>query len=460
MLFRRPIEGAPRRPALRMACLTMASNPTPVPLVESCGDELRALLSPVTPETFVHAYWGRKALFVKGFPDKYRGMFDRDAFIHALAQGGPAAPDFLRASFDKKEGGTSGQVASVAFNASPDQAVPLFRAGATLCATQMEARVPTLAPFVAAIKRQLGYPGRATFNAYLSPPGAGFNWHFDGRVASTMQIEGTKRWRFSNGTAVAWPRGNGAVRADGSGTYVDGKGVSGAWEQIAPLDLNETTEVLLEPGDLLVLPAGAWHEACGGEGGSLALNLSFTPVSYTLLVRELLDRALGTDPGWRGPSPLLARADGVPGEVDPRGLAAIAAQLARAARSLATLAADDTAMVEIWTSFVHATGLGHRGVLAPQAAPVEKHERLRVRADGDVTARLADGGAKLCLFVGTSGRLDLTGNERVLVQRMLAARSFSVAECEAWDGVARSWDQLAPILTQLVRAGLLERVTP
>src|SRR5208282_3237135 len=107
--------------------------------------------------------------------------------------------------------------ASVAFRASLEQAVPLFNAGATLCVTQMETRVPRLAPFLAAIKRQLGYPGKVSFNAYLSPPEAGFNWHFDGRIASTLQIEGSKRWRFSNRTAVPWPHSNGALRADGTG---------------------------------------------------------------------------------------------------------------------------------------------------------------------------------------------------------------------------------------------------
>jgi len=439
----------------------MTSRGAQVPLVEAVGDELRALLSPVSPETFVHEYWARKALFVKGFPGKYRGLFDRDVFIQALAQGGPAAPDFLRASFDKKDGAgaAGGDAASIAFNATPDQAVPLFKAGATLCATQMEARVPRLAPFAAAIKRQLGYPGRVTFNAYLSPPGAGFNWHFDGRIASTLQIEGTKRWRFSNHAAVVWPRGNGAMRADGSGYYVDGKGAAGDWEKIAPLDPAQITEVVLEPGDLLILPAGAWHDACGGEGGSLALNLSFTPLSYTVMVQQLLDRTLASDPGWRGPEPLLPGRDGPAGSVDPRGLAAVAAQLARAAGTLASIAADDVAMVEIWSSFVQATGLGSRGVMAPREPPVGKDERLRVRADGDVYVRLANGGTRLCVFVGTSGRLDLTADGVAFVQRILAEHAFTAAECLAWQGVGdpMTWDELGPTLTELVRAGLLER---
>jgi hypothetical protein len=77
------------------------------------------------------------------------------------------------------------------------------------------------------------------------------------------------------------------------------------WERLAPFDEQDTTEVVLEPGDLLILPAGIWHEACGGEGGSLALYLSFAPISYTLLVRNLLDSLLTPEPGWRSPAPVL-----------------------------------------------------------------------------------------------------------------------------------------------------------
>ncbi len=436
------------------------------PLVECAGDELRALLAPVTPELFVHEHWAKKALFVKGFPTKYKGLFDRDRFIQAVAQGGSSAPDFLRASFDKKGDRTPGRgrdatpdVGSIAFNASPEQAVPLFKAGATLCATQMEARVPALASFVTAIKRQLGYPGRVTFNAYLSPPGAGFNWHFDGRIASTMQIEGTKRWRFSNRPAVAWPRGNGALRPDGTGYYVDGGGETGPSDRIQPLDLADTTEVVLEPGDLLILPAGAWHDACGGEGGSLALNLSFTPLSYTVLVRELIDAALGPDAEWRGPMPLLPLVSAPTGAVDARGLRAVAEQLGKAAALLASLSADDARVVGVWSSFVLATGLGPRRHRLPEALPVAKNERLRVRSDGDIYVRLADGGTRLCVSVGTAGRLQATGDDLRFVQRMLSVRSFVAADCMTWDEVEgrTTWDEIAAMLTHLLREGVLER---
>ena len=191
--------------------------------------------------------------------------------------------------------------------------------GATLCVTEIERRVPRLAYFIAAIKRQLGYPGKVSFSGYLSPPGVGFNWHFDGRIASTLQIEGTKRWRFSKRTAIDWPRGNGVLQTDGAGRYGDSDTVPREeWERLEPFDKKQITEVLLEPGDLLILPAGTWHDACGGTTGSLALNLSFTPIPYTALIGDLLGTLLSRQPGWRGRR-RCPRRGGVSGEADPRG---------------------------------------------------------------------------------------------------------------------------------------------
>jgi ribosomal protein L16 Arg81 hydroxylase len=435
-----------------------------VPVMAARGDELRALLGPVTPETFVREYWGAKPLFVKGFKEKYHGLFDAEAFSRALSMPGPAPVDFLRVSFDRKtEQGTSALVApgeprSSAFRATPEQAVPLFDAGATLCVSQMETRVPALAPFLAAVKRQLGYPGKVSFNAYLSPPGSGYNWHFDSRIASTLQIEGTKVWRFSNRPAIAWPRANGTLRGDGTAQYADPGVVAAEWERLEPFDPADTTEVLLEPGDLLVLPAGVWHEACGGTGGSLALNLSFTPVSYTVLVRSLLDKLLVAEAGWRGPAPVLP--DPATGAADSEAIAAIGAELARAAALLASLSGDSAAVAALWAAFVQNPNPGFPAPPTPAVAatPVEAGQRLRVRADGNLFALLADGGATLALVIGTSREVELTGVAVPFVQRMLREREFTASDCMGWnDGDAPfAWSDVQTMLTSLKREGLIE----
>ncbi len=330
-------------------------------LAESPGDELCALLSPVSPATFVREIWAKRPLFVKGFAGKYRGFFDGEAFIKAVATPGTATADSIRASFDKRLAAPLGsspvtspagapESTSLAFTITSQQAGVLYEAGATLCVTEIERRVPHLASFLAAVKQQLGYPGKIAFNAYASPAGEGFNWHFDGRVASTLQIEGTKRWRFSRRTAIDWPRGNGVLQTDGSARYADLAIARAEWERLAPLDQSDITSVLLEPGDLLILPAGLWHEACGGPTGSVALNMAFLPFSYTKVVEDALDGFLDSDATWRSVAPLLPAPEA--GAVDPDGLAAIRVQLEKASDVLRSLAADGSAVLEVWKSLV------------------------------------------------------------------------------------------------------------
>lgn len=444
----------------------MTTGTERIPLAAAAGEELRALLAPLAPETFVHEYWAKKSLLVKGFPAKYAGFFDREAFGRALAPG-PVHADFLRASFDRKtESGTSatprnaGELHSTAFRASLEQAVPLFDAGATLCVSQIETRVPSLVPFLGAVKRQLGYPGKVSFNAYLSPPGSGFNWHFDSRIASTLQIEGTKVWRFSERPALAWPRGNGSLRADGTPRYAE-PGVSAQeWERLLAFDPRETTEVLLEPGDLLILPAGVWHEACGGSGGSLALNLTFSPLSYTVLVSRLLDALLGSDAAWRGPAPLLPAGAG--GAVDPRGLAAIAAQLARAAGALGALDAESPEVLRLWASLVQnpnpATPLPPAPPLA--ATPVTPDQRLRIREERSLYALAPASGTRLCLVAGSGRELELTDAAAAFVRRILAEREFVARDCTGWsdDGTPFAWSDVETMLTSLKREGVIEEI--
>src|SRR5215475_12272476 len=62
------------------------------PGVTDSRSPLGDLLAPLAPETFTTEYWGRKALFIKGAPDKlqrlFPGGFQRADFYQALHQAG------------------------------------------------------------------------------------------------------------------------------------------------------------------------------------------------------------------------------------------------------------------------------------------------------------------------------------------------------------------------------------
>jgi hypothetical protein len=124
--------------------------------------------------------------------------------------------------------------------------------------------------------------------------------HFDKRVATTLQIAGKKRWKFSTTPAKAWP--------DHNGLYKDGR-----VEPVGPdngklPDEMEFREVELSPGDLLCLPAGAWH-AARGVGFSLALNIYFAPRNLFDSLAPLFQEFAASNEKWRGRATCHGRKD-------------------------------------------------------------------------------------------------------------------------------------------------------
>jgi ribosomal protein L16 Arg81 hydroxylase len=176
----------------------------------------------------------------------------------------------------------------------PSEIEQMYDAGATICVTGMEQAHPRLHAAAARVRAEMAYAGEITFRAYLSPPGSGFDLHFDARVATTLQIAGKKRWWYSKEPGVAFPMHNSGREPAG-------------WPRTRPPARSELVEVVLEPGDVLCLPAGAWHCAkAEGKSMSLALNMAFDHKGGGFLdfVTAILQNRLVRDAAWRQPLPV------------------------------------------------------------------------------------------------------------------------------------------------------------
>jgi ribosomal protein L16 Arg81 hydroxylase len=254
---------------------------------DSRHDDLGRLLAPVTRERFLSDYWERVPLFLKG-----PGRFPRDLFDMSKLQAAICGHDGVLLTASADRGAHHARIGGEDMDA-------FFRAGATVCATFLERADPRLAAYLSAIGRQLGVPARGGMRAYLSPDGSGYDTHFDVRIAIILQIEGRKRWRFSTQPAVPCPE-HPAV-PDGNGGVKDARPATAhrqEWETFAPPPVERFEEVLLEPGDLLCLPAGTWHQA-QAVGFSLALNLGFAPLRLHDLLLALVRNRLRTHVTWR-----------------------------------------------------------------------------------------------------------------------------------------------------------------
>lgn len=188
-------------------------------------------------------------------------------------------------------GGEDSGSARRMMEAHHNQVVELLNAGATICITNIHMADPFLARWAQAIRSQLNFTGTVGVNCYVSLDGSGLPMHYDKRVATILQIAGKTRWKFSVEPAKVWPNSN--------EVYEEGQ----VREDIGrlPADM-EFREVELEPGDMLCLPAGAWHSA-RGIGFSLALNLYFAPRNLFDQFIPLLQNFALADEKWLGGPP-------------------------------------------------------------------------------------------------------------------------------------------------------------
>lgn len=266
--------------------------------------ELQKLLNPISCEEFVNSYFGRASVFVEGGPDKVGNIFSWEKLSKALERGQKIQDKRynIMASYTRGEAaGSSKQMVE----ATHHQVESLFKSGATICITNIHMADPDLARWAQTIRSQLNFTGTVGVNCYLSPDGAGLSTHYDARVVTNLQIAGKKRWRYSTEGAKPWP--------DHNAVYRDGKAEAvGADPGRSPADM-EFREVEMKPGDLLCLPAGAWHSAQAAGGESLAINVYFQPRNFLELLTPLLQSFAASNGDWRAGTP--ASLDNVHGEM-------------------------------------------------------------------------------------------------------------------------------------------------
>jgi ribosomal protein L16 Arg81 hydroxylase len=172
-----------------------------------------------------------------------------------------------------------------------------FAAGMTICVGNVDRFLPDLAAQSQELRRSLGFGGELCFSCYHSPDAAGFGLHYDDRPVFICQLSGSKRWWYSREPAMPAPIGNYVYR-DGDLAKIKAKGL-----KVHIPGEDEMECAVLEPGDMLYLPAGAWHKT-SAAGESLALTLRMRDRAADQLFGDALRRLCQGDSAWRQPLPL------------------------------------------------------------------------------------------------------------------------------------------------------------
>jgi ribosomal protein L16 Arg81 hydroxylase len=417
---------------------------------DDTGRELAELLHPITPEQFLAEYWEKQALHVRGTPNKFAWLFDQERFDQAI----------LRANFDKRAPASFGIRAFwrnrhglyAAIEIQPDQVREAFASRSTICVNDISAGDAGLARFAAHIKRQLNLTSPVYFSCYLSPEGEGLDTHYDARHATIIQLSGRKLWRYSRHPALPYPQRNVIIEQDGSARNADGRPT----KEVSSPDESQFEEVMMEPGDILYLPAGCWHNAKASGETSLALTLSCSTSGFLGMLTPELERVLQQKVEWRTfvPAVLTSQTEGGQMPVEARRF--ISARLAELQELLGKLASDETEIERLWRRAVGSSPALSRGgqVLT---APLKPEDVLLRTEPYPLTFAVRQGsGAVTAVYVyGNSTEVVLPGEALPLVRGIASRPRFTVAEVEQWAGppLEHAWE----VLKTLVARGLLRR---
>lgn len=235
------------------------------------------VLHPVAPETFLRRYWQKKPLVVKGNANRLSeihrilGSFDVPHLLSIVATElvtvlGPR-PKHAAPELDSLP--VTGY--------SPEALLWMYAQGSQLYISN----VPGLEPICADLCSTLGVIPEQHVDLYATKPGGGVQWHFDKNDNFTIQLQGSKRWWFSEEGTVEQPLHN---DTDYNEAYYDLRTAPPR-----PPRKKSHQTVLLEPGDVFYIPKGFWHRT-HAETDSVSLDLNLTARSWG----EHLSGALST----------------------------------------------------------------------------------------------------------------------------------------------------------------------
>jgi ribosomal protein L16 Arg81 hydroxylase len=435
-------------------------------VIDSRGP-LGDLLAPLAKETFTTEYWGRKALFIKGSPDKlhrlFPGGFQRDDLYRAIRQAAAKNIADFQVRAGKHQSHNSafhdGQPPSFPV-IQPAQVEATLTEGSNIRADNFcDERVARLA---AAIKAQLHHPGNVRLLASLSSQSYGWPAHFDAQGVVFIQCEGRKRFLISPSPVFPWPRASALLSNIGTGEYsCDIE----PWEEIEGVDMEDLTEIMLEPGDVLYLPPGTAHVTEALSDLTLSLFLVFENRNFLDLVRPVLERMLLSNPDWRHLPPISA--PGLKsGELPAEAKGFFANRLAELREALDALEPDSLEFNREWQKMIADPGESIIACLSSNPAeaegrPVQRKEILRISRKVPLTCAEGTGGDGDNYFYAYFANREASVAEEWVpfLKTIVEKQRFTAESATKWagDGERYPWETVQEYLQVLLERGLLER---
>ncbi len=235
---------------------------------------LSLILQPISESEFCSNYYSQKPLYVGKCPNKFKNLFSWKS-LNRILNSSPVPHPTMKMVLEGKP----------VIPTDAGSIIERCREGASLVIEEVHKYDEYVGKFAAELSCEMSEPTRV--NLYLSQPSRqGYNRHYDTHDVFILQIAGYKGWRVFDST-VKFP------------LFVQ------KFHDTVPPTI-PLLECTLEPGDVLYIPRGHWHEATAQVEPSMHLTLGIyarTGIDFlSWLTNELRD-----DVRWRETFPLVLK---------------------------------------------------------------------------------------------------------------------------------------------------------
>lgn len=247
---------------------------------------LSSLIWPMSNEQFLAEYWQKKPLLVRGSPERLEHLQRayRDFDLVALLK---------RADLDDVRVIPREQPAiAPRQNHDIGTLLTLYDAGVQLYIGT--SHLDEVGPWLRALTRDIDIIGfRARGDIYATRRGGGIGLHFDANDNFTIQLQGSKTWRYSVHEHYHKPLSNFATGGPQRLPY------DPTYRTVIPRKVKrDLATVTLRPGDMLYTPVGFWHGTDAPQH-SLSFNMSLAPLPWSNVLLDALKPLLNRSPAWR-----------------------------------------------------------------------------------------------------------------------------------------------------------------
>lgn len=257
--------------------------------------ELEHLISPTKINSFKSNIFGQKPFLSLNKGPIFKEIIDYEGIRDVLLKS-KVLPNSVTIHANHQKGLQSKNESSFEINVSAID--KHLESGTNICITSLHLLHPKLNSYVRALKHQLNFAGGVGVNCYISPIGHGFNVHFDNKNVTAVQLEGQKEWHYSHEQAIIAPQTSIEIR--NNKLYFGKKKRTSIrdWEIPSSPNIEQFSNTVLNPGDVLFLPSGTWHTAAAIEF-SVSLNIYFQPRNFFDLISPLLEERFNSKASWR-----------------------------------------------------------------------------------------------------------------------------------------------------------------